>query len=94
MLYLRFVLAVQLLQYCLLSYIMAKGENYSKQYAFVLWMEDERVGVMPVSSVMKKYGASYVGAVVKMKWRVIKTLYKQKFSKYLVTSGMHIFLLM
>ena len=55
MLYLRFVLAVQLLQYCLLSYIMAKGENYSKQYAFVLWMEDERVGVMPVSSVMKKY---------------------------------------
>ena len=81
MFYLRFVLAVQLLQYCLLSCIMAKGGNCSKQFALVLWTEDERVGVMPVSSVMKKYGAPYVGAIVKMKWRGTKTLYEAEILK-------------
>lgn len=48
---------------------MAKGDTGSrKQFALVRWTEDEMVGVMPISAVMKDY-TPYVGAVVKMKWR-------------------------
>ena len=40
----------------------------SKQFVLVRWTEDEMVGVMPISAVMKDY-TPQVGAVVKMKWR-------------------------
>lgn len=47
---------------------MAKGGSSSKKFVLVRWMEDETVGVMPISAVMEDY-TPYSGAIVKMRWR-------------------------
>ena len=60
--------------------IMAKGTgSSSKQFALVRWTEDEKVGVMPISAVVKDY-TPYVGAIVKMRWRG-KKLYEAEILK-------------
>ena len=55
----------------LLVAIMATGSNSnsdSKEYVLVRWIEDESVGVMPLSAVAKGYSPS-PGATIRMKWR-------------------------
>ena len=48
---------------------MAAGSNSDcKEYVLVRWIEDESVGVMPISAVAKGYNPS-AGATIKMRWR-------------------------
>ena len=59
--------------YLVTTFMMAAGctdarSCNGKEFALVRWLEDETVGVMPLSSVKKGYNP-FAGATVKMKWR-------------------------
>ena len=71
------VLAITLLK--LLLQIMAR-----KQYILVRWLEDETVGIMPISAVHKdSQGLTHVGAVVDIKFG--QRYYTGEIYRYLVS---------
>ena len=57
----------------------AKGVPATPQFCLVRWIEDDQVGVMPVSSVSKD-SKPVVGAEVDMRWKG-KAVYKAEILK-------------